>query len=149
MSSFADEDIIDILLVEDEPDDVRLTKEALKDGQIRNELHVVTDGVEAMDYVRQKGRYASVRRPDLILLDLNMPRKNGFEVLREVKTDPKLKLIPIVILSTSAADEDVAKTYGLNANCYISKPVDLDQFFRVIKGIEDFWLTIVKLPPAG
>ena len=137
---------IEILLVEDNPGDVRLTIEAFKEGQISNNLHVVKDGVEAMAFLRRKGSYAAVVHPDLILLDLNLPKKAGSEVLAEIKADEELKRIPVVILTTSNADEDILKAYNLHANCYIAKPLDLEQFVRVIKLIEDFWLTIVKLP---
>ena len=137
---------IEILLVEDNPGDVRLTIEAFKEGQISNNLHVVKDGVEAMAFLRREGSYAAVVCPDLILLDLNLPKKAGSEVLAEIKADEELKRIPVVILTTSNADEDILKAYNLHANCYISKPLDIDQFVRVIKLIEDFWLTIVKLP---
>ena len=135
-----------ILLVEDNPGDVRLTREALKEGKILNELSVVEDGVEALAFLRRKGRYAEAVRPDLILLDLNLPRKDGREVLQEIKGDGVLKTIPVVVLTTSAAERDILKAYDLHANCYITKPVDLEQFIRVVQLIEDFWLTIVKLP---
>jgi CheY-like chemotaxis protein len=138
---------IEILLVEDNLGDVRLTQEALKEGKVHNNLSVVTDGVEAMAYLRQQGRFRTAARPDIILLDLNLPKKNGREVLAEIKQDGELKHIPVVILTTSKADEDVLKSYNLYANCYITKPVDLDQFIRVVQSIENFWLTIVKLPP--
>ena len=137
---------IEILLVEDNPGDVRLTIEAFKEGQISNNLHVVKDGVEAMSFLRREGGYATVVHPDLILLDLNLPKKAGSEVLAEIKADEELKRIPVVILTTSSADEDILKAYNLHANCYIAKPLDMEQFVRVIKLIEDFWLTIVKLP---
>ena len=140
---------IDILLVEDSPGDVRLAQEALRDSKILNTLHVVADGVEAMAFLHRQGKYEGVPRPDLILLDLNLPRKDGREVLAEVKADENLKRIPVVILTVSKAEEDVLKTYNLHANCYIIKPLDLDQFIKVVKAIEDFWLTIVKLPPNG
>ena len=140
---------IEILLVEDSPGDVRLAQEALKDSKIVNTLHVVGDGVEAMAFLRREGKYQGVPRPDLVLLDLNLPRKDGREVLAEVKADPDLRRIPVVILTVSKAEEDVLKTYNLHANCYITKPLDLDQFIKVVKAIEDFWLTIVKLPPNG
>lgn len=146
MSARTNDEVIDILLVEDDPDDAHLTREALKDGKVRNTLHHVKDGVEAMEFLRREGRYAQSPRPDLVLLDLNLPRKSGYEVLAEVKADAALRPIPIVVLTTSETDEDVLKTYGLNANCYITKPVDLDQFFKVVQSIEDFWLSIVKLP---
>jgi chemotaxis family two-component system response regulator Rcp1 len=139
-------DPIKILLVEDNPGDVRLTREALRDGKIYNNLYVARDGVEAMAFLRKTGQYAHAPRPDLILLDLNLPRKDGHEVLAEVKTDETLRRIPVVILTTSQAEEDIIKTYDLHVNCYITKPVDLDQFVKIVKSIEDFWLTIVKLP---
>lgn len=142
-------ELIEILLVEDNPADVRLTREALKDGKIINNLSVVGDGVEAMAFLRCQGKYKDAPRPDLILLDLNLPKKDGREVLAEIKTDEKLKSIPVVVLTISKADEDILKTYKLYANCYITKPVDLDQFINVTKSIEDFWLSIVKLPPRG
>lgn len=138
---------IEILLVEDNPGDVRLTREALKDGKVLNRLNVVTDGVEAMEYLRRQGQYAAAPRPDVILLDLNLPRKDGREVLAELKTDPDLKRIPVVVLTTSDAEKDVLKAYDLHANCYITKPMDLMQFTTVVRAAEDFWLTIVKLPP--
>jgi CheY-like chemotaxis protein len=137
---------VDILLVEDNPADARLTVEALKDGKLSNTLHIVEDGVEAMAYLRKEGKYAAAVRPDIILLDLNLPRKDGREVLAEIKADENLKRIPVVILTTSKAEQDIVKTYNLHANCYITKPVDLDQFINVVKAIEDFWFTIVKLP---
>ena len=137
---------IEILLVEDSPGDVRLTIEALKDAKVRNNLHVVGDGVEALAFLRREGEYGRTPRPDLILLDLNLPRKDGREVLAELKDDPALKRIPVVILTTSQAEQDIVESYNLHANCYISKPVDLDQFVRVVQSIEDFWLAIVKLP---
>jgi two-component system, chemotaxis family, response regulator Rcp1 len=138
--------IINILLVEDNPADVRLTREALKECKLLNKLSVVTDGVEAMEYMRQKGKYAGEALPDLVLLDLNLPKKDGREVLAEIKQDPDLKKIPVVILTTSNAEKDVLMSYNHHANCYITKPVDLDQFVTVVKSIENFWLTIVKLP---
>jgi chemotaxis family two-component system response regulator Rcp1 len=139
-------DPIEILLVEDNPGDIRLTREALRDGKIYNNLYVVRDGVEAMAFLRKISPYTHAPRPDLILLDLNLPRKDGHEVLAEVKTDENLRRIPVVILTTSQAEEDILKTYDLHVNCYITKPVDLDQFVKIVKSIEDFWLTIVKLP---
>lgn len=139
-------EVVDVLLVEDNPGDVRLTKEALKEGKMLNELHVVQDGVEAMAYLRKEGEYAGAPRPDLVLLDLNMPRKDGRQVLAEIKADKDLKRIPVVILTTSEAEEDIVKSYDLHANCYITKPVGLEQFVKVVKGIEDFWLSLVKLP---
>jgi len=137
---------IDILLVEDNPGDARLAMEALKDSKVRNNLYLVQDGVEAMQFLHHEGQYAQSPRPDLILLDLNLPKKDGREVLAEIKSDPDLKRIPVVILTVSKAEEDILKTYNLHANCYISKPIDLGQFIKVVKSIEDFWLTIVKLP---
>jgi two-component system, chemotaxis family, response regulator Rcp1 len=139
---------IDILLVEDNPGDVRLTREALKEGKVLNTLSVAGDGVEALAFLRRGGKYADAPRPDLILLDLNLPKKDGREVLAEIKTDDNLKRIPVVVLTTSQAEQDIIKSYNLYANCYITKPVDLDQFITVLQSIEDFWLTIVKLPSA-
>jgi chemotaxis family two-component system response regulator Rcp1 len=138
---------IDILLVEDNPGDVRLTMEALKEAKLLNTIEHVPDGVEALAYLRKEGKYREANRPDLILLDLNLPKKDGREVLAEVKNDPNLKRIPVVILTTSRAEQDILKAYNLHANCYITKPVDLDQFVRVAKSIDDFWFTMVKLPP--
>lgn len=138
---------INILLVEDNPGDVRLTVEALKEDKLQNNLHVVQDGIDAMAFLRQEGRYADESRPDLILLDLNLPKKDGREVLEEIKADEHLKRIPVVVLTTSQAEEDILKTYELHANCYITKPVNLEQFIRVVRSIEEFWLSIVKLPP--
>jgi CheY-like chemotaxis protein len=137
---------IRILLVEDNPGDVRLTKEALKEAKVRNQLFVVEDGVAAMEFLRQQDKYAEVPRPDLILLDLNLPKKDGREVLSEIKQDADLKRIPVVVLTTSRAEEDILRSYDLHANCYVSKPVDLDQFINIVRSIEDFWLTIVRLP---
>jgi chemotaxis family two-component system response regulator Rcp1 len=138
---------VEILLVEDNPADVRLTREALSSDRLWNRLSVAKDGVEAMAYLRREGTFASAARPDLILLDLNLPKKDGREVLAELKADADLKLIPVVVLTLSAVEEDILKTYGLHANCYIQKPVDLRQFMKVMKSIENFWLAIVKLPP--
>lgn len=138
---------IEILMVEDNPGDVRLTVEALKEGKVRNNLHIAEDGVEALAFLRRQGRYAEAPRPDLILLDLNLPKKNGREVLEEIKEDPDLRRIPVVILTVSQAEQDIVKSYNLHANCYITKPVDLDQFLDVVKSIENFWLTVVMLPP--
>jgi chemotaxis family two-component system response regulator Rcp1 len=138
---------IEILLVEDNPGDVRLTQEALREGKVRNHLHVAADGVEAMAFLRREGQHAHAPQPDLILLDLNLPKKGGREVLAEIKEDPELRRIPVVILTVSKAEEDVLKSYNLHANCYITKPVNLDQFLEVVKSIEDFWLTVVMLPP--
>ncbi len=140
---------VEILLVEDSSADVRLTKEALKEGKVLNNLSIVANGVEAMDFLRRKGKYAGSPHPDLILLDLNLPKKNGREVLGEIKQDPDLKRIPVVVLTISKSEEDIMKSYNLHANCYISKPVGLDKFIEVVKAVEDFWLTIVKLPPDG
>jgi CheY-like chemotaxis protein len=137
---------IEILLVEDSPSDAALTIEALKEGKIANRLTHVEDGVEAMDCLRQRGKYAKAARPDLIMLDLNLPRKDGREVLAELKNDPDLKLIPIIVLTTSRSDKDILQSYQLNANCYITKPVDFTNFVEVVKSIEQFWLTVVTLP---
>lgn len=142
------ESLIDILLVEDNVGDVRLTVEALKEGKVRNNLQVVSDGVEAMAYLRRQGKYHSAPRPGLILLDLNLPRKDGREVLAEIKEDAVLKRIPIVVLTTSEAEEDIIKSYDLHANCYITKPVDLNKFIEVVKIIDHFWLSIVQLPDS-
>ena len=140
---------IEILLVEDNPGDVRLTREALKDGKIVNNLHVAEDGVDALAFLRREGKYHNAVRPELILLDLNLPKKDGREVLAEIKADKELKRIPVVILTSSAAEQDIVKSYNLHANCYVTKPVDLDQFINVVKSIEHFWLTVVKLPPES
>ena len=137
---------IEILLVEDNPGDVRLTEEALADAKVRNILHVVGNGVEALQFLRREGPYADRPRPDLILLDLNLPIKNGMEVLSDIKADPDLRAIPVVILTTSQAEKDILKAYHLNANCYVTKPLDLDRFVEVVKSIEDFWFSIVQLP---
>lgn len=138
---------IDILLVDDNPGDVRLTREALKDNKVINNLHVAEDGLTAMAFLRRQGQYAGAPRPDLILLDLNLPRKDGREVLAEVKSDENLKRIPVVVVTTSRAEEDIVKTYDSHANCYITKPLDLEKFIEVIRSIEAFWLTTVILPP--
>jgi CheY-like chemotaxis protein len=138
---------IEILLVEDNPGDVRLTIEALKEGKVRNNLSVAKDGVEALSFLRREGSFGGSARPDLILLDLNLPRKDGREVLAEIKDDPVLRRIPVVVLTTSKAEEDILRTYDLHANCYITKPVDLDQFISVVRSIDDFWLSVVRLPP--
>jgi CheY-like chemotaxis protein len=137
---------IRILLIEDNPADVRLTRENLKDSKIRNNLYVVSDGADAMAFLRREGKFGNAARPDLILLDLNRPKKDGREVLTEIKSDDKLRSIPVVVLTISKAEEDVLKTYDLHANCYITKPIDLEQFAKVVKSIEDFWLSIVRLP---
>lgn len=140
---------VNILLVEDNPGDVRLTKEALKESKMRNDLAVVGDGVEALAFLRREGRYASAMRPDIILLDLNLPKKDGREVLAEIKADRALKHIPVVILTSSQAERDIVRAYNLHANCYVTKPVDLEQFITVVKSVQDFWFQIVKLPPPG
>ncbi len=140
---------IEVLLVEDDPCDVELTEECMKDAKVLVSLNVVDDGVKALAYLRKQGRYAAAKRPDLILLDLNLPKKDGREVLSEVKNDENLKSIPVVILTTSSTDEDVLNTYGLGANSYITKPAGFDQFVKVVKSIENFWFSIVKLPPRG
>lgn len=134
------------LLVEDNPGDVRLTQEALKDHKVKNNLYVVTDGEEAMTFLRKQGKYKDAPRPDIILLDLNLPKKDGREVLAEIKSEPGLKTIPVVIISSSEAEQDIIKSYDLNANCYVTKPVNFDQFIKVVQSINEFWLTIVKLP---
>ena len=137
---------IEILLIEDNPGDVDLTKEALLDAKVRNRLHVVDDGAKAIDFLFKRGDYADAPRPDIILLDLNLPKKDGRQVLAEIKAEPQLADIPVVILTTSQAEEDILRSYQLHANCYITKPVDFKQFLKVVKSIEEFWLTIVKLP---
>lgn len=137
---------LDILLVDDNPGDVRLTMEALKEAKLLNRITNVSDGVEAIAYLRREGKYSDATRPDLILLDLNMPKKDGREVLEEIKKDASLKRIPVVVLTTSRAEQDILKAYDLHANCYITKPVDLDQFIKVAKSIDDFWFTMVRLP---
>jgi CheY-like chemotaxis protein len=138
---------VEILLVEDNPGDIRLTQETLKDTKMLNKMSVVVDGVEAMAFLRREGPYSAMARPDLILLDLNLPKKDGREVLAEIKADESLRRIPVVVLTTSSAQSDVLEMYDLHANCYITKPVNLDQFIEVVKAIETFWFTIVKLPP--
>jgi len=137
---------VEVLLVEDNPGDVRLTQEALKDGRVLVNLTVANDGVEALEILRRSGPHADKTRPDLILLDLNLPRKNGREVLEAIKADEDLKRIPVIVMTTSKAEQDISKAYNLNANCYVTKPVDLDEFLNVVRSIEDFWLTIVTLP---
>lgn len=139
--------LIEILMVEDNPADVRLTREAFKDAKVLNNLNVVGDGEEAMTYLRKEGRYSGSPRPDLILLDLNLPKKDGREVLEEIKKDEDLKRIPIVVLTTSDNEKDILKAYNLHVNAYVTKPVVLDQFIRIVEAIEDFWLSVVKLPP--
>lgn len=138
---------VHVLLVEDNPADVRLTREVLAEGRIVNTLHVVGDGEQAMDFLRRKGQYANSPRPHLVLLDLNLPRRDGREVLAEIKSDPDLMVIPVVVLTTSRSDRDILESYSLHANCYISKPVDLLQFMDVIRSIEDFWLSVVRISP--
>jgi len=137
---------IEILLVEDNPGDADLAREALRDSKVANALHGVVDGVQAMEFLRRQGRFVNAMRPDLVLLDLNLPKKDGREVLSEMKSDDDLKRIPVVILTTSQDEADVLNSYNLHANCYITKPIDLSQFLKVVRAIEDFWLTIVKLP---
>jgi len=137
---------VEILLVEDDEGDVQLTQELFLDGKVRNRLNVVDDGVKAMAYLRGLGDYKNSARPDVVLLDLNLPKKDGREVLSEIRNDPKLKQIPVVILTASQAEEDILKAYNLNVNCYITKPVDLEKFLRVLRSIDEFWLTIVKIP---
>ena len=138
---------VEILLVEDNPGDVRLTIEALKESKILNRLHLAEDGLEALEFLRKEGKFEGSPSPDLILLDLNLPKKDGREVLEEIKKEDSLKRIPVVILTTSSADADIMKTYELHANCYITKPVDIEQFIKVVKTVGDFWFSIVKLPP--
>jgi two-component system response regulator len=141
--------LLQILLVEDDPGDVELTRESLNDSKLLISMNVVEDGVEAMAFLKREGKYSDASRPDLILLDLNLPRKDGRAVLAEVKADDSLKMIPIVILTTSTAEEDILKTYNLGANCYITKPVGLAQFTSVVQAIEGFWFTVVRLPTRG
>ncbi|ELZ24410.1 chemotaxis protein CheY [Halosimplex carlsbadense 2-9-1] len=138
---------VEILLAEDNPGDAKLTRKALEHGNVSNNLHVVTDGVEALEYLRQEGDHADKPRPDLILLDLNMPRKGGREVLAEIKDDEDLRRIPVVVMTSSEAEEDIAQSYDLHANAYLTKPIDFDGFIDVVQRIEDFWLTVVKMPP--
>ena len=140
-------DIIDVLLVEDDPGDVLLIREAFADNKVRNRLHKVSDGVEALAFLRREGDYADVPQPDLVLLDLNLPRKDGREVLAEVKSDEALQQIPVVVLTTSKAEEDVLRSYKLHANAYVTKPVDFDRFIEVVRQIDEFFVTVVKLPP--
>jgi CheY-like chemotaxis protein len=142
------DDPVQILLVEDSPGDVRLTQEALRDAKIANELHVAEDGEAAMRFLRREGEHVDAPRPDLILLDLNLPRKDGREVLEELKGDEALRRIPVIVLTTSIADRDIARSYDLHVNCYITKPIDLGEFIQVVRSIEDFWLQLVRLPPA-
>ena len=140
---------IEILLVEDNPGDERLTREALKEGKVYHKLHWAKDGVEAMDFLNRRGKWSNAPRPDIILLDLNLPKKDGREVLQEIKSDEHLRRIPVVVLTTSKAEEDVLKSYNLHANCYVAKPVDLEKFITVVKSIDIFWLSVVTLPPNG
>ena len=140
---------VEILLVEDSPGDVQLTVEALRDAKVHNNLHIARDGEEAMAFLKREGEHEDATRPDLILLDLNLPRKSGREVLADIKSDQVLRRIPVVILSTSANEDDISSAYDLNANCYVTKPVDLDQFLNVVRAIDSFWLTLVKLPPEA
>ncbi len=140
---------VEILLVEDNLGDVRLTIEALKDAKLANRLHVAEDGVKAVEFLQKTGPYADAPTPDLILLDLNLPRKDGREVLEEIKTDPELRRIPVVVLTTSTVDEDILRAYELHANCYVTKPVDFNQFMRIVRTLDDFWLSVVRLPPHG
>ena len=140
-------EVIDVLLVEDDPGDVLLIREAFEDNKVRNRLHVVSDGVEALAFLRREGEYADVPGPDLVLLDLNLPRKDGREVLAEIKGDEELKHIPVVVLTTSKAEEDVLRSYKLHANAYVTKPVDFDRFIEVVRQIDEFFVTVVKLPP--
>jgi DNA-binding response OmpR family regulator len=137
---------IEILLIEDNPGDARLTQEALKDGKLKNNLSIVYDGEEAMDFIYKRNKHKDAVRPDLIILDLNLPKKSGREILTEIKEDEDLKTIPVIILTTSKAEEDIIKTYQLHANCYLVKPIDLNKFFELVKSIEGFWLTLVKYP---
>jgi len=138
---------VEILLAEDNPGDAKLTRKALEQGNIINNLHVVTDGVEALEYLRQEGEYADKPRPDLMLLDLNMPRKDGREVLEAIKTDADLRRIPVVVMTSSEAEEDIVQSYDLHANAYLTKPIDFDGFLDVVGSIEEFWLSVVKMPP--
>ena len=138
--------LAEILLIEDNPGDARLMEEAFKDGKVKNILHIIDDGVEATDFLFKRNKYSNAPRPDLIILDLNLPKKNGQEVLAEIKANPDLKSIPVIILTISKADEDIIRSYNLHANCFLNKPINLNKFFEVVKSIEDFWLTILKLP---
>ncbi len=138
---------IEILMIEDNPSDVRLTKEAFKDAKVRNRMHVAVDGEDAMVFLHREGRHSEAPRPDLILLDLNLPKKNGREVLAEIKSDSELRRIPVVILTTSDDERDIMTAYDLHVNAYVKKPVDLEQFIKIVEAVEDFWLTVVKLPP--
>jgi CheY-like chemotaxis protein len=149
MTEDADFQMVDVLLVEDDAGDVLMTREAFEHYKIRNTLHVVTDGEQAVQFVRQEGDYADAPRPGLIMLDLNLPRRDGLEVLAEIKADPELRVIPIVILTTSQAEEDIVRSYALHANAYVTKPVDFERFIEVIRQIDNFFITVVKLPHAS
>ncbi|WP_256392633.1 response regulator [Natronoarchaeum rubrum] len=140
-------DTADILLVEDNPGDVRLTEEAFREGQIKNTLHVVNDGVDALEFLRQRGEYADAPRPDIVLLDLNLPRKDGDEVLDEIRDDPALEALPVVVLTSSEAQEDIVQSYELKANAFLTKPVDPEEFIEVVRTFQEFWLSVVRLPP--
>ena len=146
MTDWAGYEIVDVLLVEDDPGDILMTREAFQHHKIQNKLHVVTDGEQALQFLHQTGEYAGVPRPGLILLDLNLPRRSGHEVLAELKEDPQLRVIPVVILTTSQAEEDIVRSYSLHANAYVTKPVDFDRFMDVIRQIDNFFVTVVKLP---
>ncbi len=146
MTDWAGYEIVDVLLVEDDPGDILMTREAFQHHKIQNKLHVVTDGEQALQFLRQAGEYANVPRPGLVLLDLNLPRRSGHEVLAELKADPQLRVIPVVILTTSQAEEDILRSYSLHANAYVSKPVDFERFMDVIRQIDSFFVTVVKLP---
>jgi CheY-like chemotaxis protein len=148
MAEWGEPHLIEILLIEDNPGDVRLTQEGLRETKVRNRLHAVSDGEAAMAFLRREGAYADAVRPDLILLDLNLPKKDGREVLEEVKSDPELRRIPVVVLTSSTDEADVLRAYHLQANCYVTKPVDLSGFVQAVKAVEEFWLEIVKLPPG-
>ncbi|MEX3896245.1 response regulator [Paraburkholderia sp. BR10954] len=148
MLSENSEQMFHILMVEDSPTDVMMTREALEYYKVLNPLHIAEDGVEAIEFLKREGKHANAPRPGLIILDLNLPRKSGQEVLQELKSDPALMNIPVVVLTTSKAEEDVAKSYGLHANCYITKPVDFEKFVHVVRSINDFWLGVVTLPPV-
>lgn len=139
--------LVDILLVEDSPSDAMMTREALELSKVLNRLHIVDDGVEAMDFLQRRGKYADAPRPGLVLLDLNLPRKSGLEVLQEIKDEPSLKTIPVVVLTTSKAEEDVVKSYGSHANCYISKPIEFAKLAEAVRAVGEFWLCVVTLPP--
>ena len=140
---------IDILIIEDNGGDLRLIREVLDESKISNQIFAVRDGEEALDFLFRRGKYSNAISPDLIILDLNLPKIDGREVLAEIKVDPELKKIPVVVMTMSQSDEDILKVYSLHANCFVTKPIDLDQFIKVVKSIEDFWLTIVKLPPKN